>query len=100
MLGGVDAGGNACPSLHVATAVFTAYWLDHVVRDMGLGTRGRVCNALWFIAIAWSTMATKQHVSLDVISGFALGSVFAWMSLWRRRIVGWDEYQMQRKKRR
>jgi len=41
----VDASGNACPSLHVAFAVFTAVWLTRLLRQMGAGltvrARGR-----------------------------------------------------------
>ena len=32
MLQGVDAPGNACPSMHVAVAMFTAIWIEHVLR--------------------------------------------------------------------
>jgi membrane-associated phospholipid phosphatase len=33
------------------------------------------------VAIAWSTMATLQHVALDVLGGTVLGLVFAAASL-------------------
>lgn len=33
-LKGVDASGNACPSLHVASAVFAAYWMHHLLTAM------------------------------------------------------------------
>ena len=98
-LRGVDAGGNACPSLHVATAVFTFYWFDRVIRDMNMGMPGRFGNALWLIAIAWSTMAIKQHVAIDVAAGFALGTLFAAASLWGRRLVSWADYQQARQAR-
>ncbi|MFM7505385.1 MAG: PA-phosphatase, partial [Rubrivivax sp.] len=35
LLAGVDGAGNACPSLHVATAVFTATWVERLLRTMG-----------------------------------------------------------------
>ena len=95
-LRGVDAGGNACPSLHVATAAFTVFWFDRVIKDMNLGTTGRALNVLWFAAIAWSTMATKQHVAIDVVTGFVLGMLFAMASLWRRPLVSWPVYQETR----
>lgn len=80
VLQGVDAAGNACPSLHVATAMFSAMWLDTLLREMGAGRMARGANWLWFAAITWSTLAVKQHVSLDVAGGIVLGVVFAWIS--------------------
>ena len=86
MLQGVDAAGNACPSLHVATAMFNAVCLDALLRRLGTPAVLRVGNALWFIAIAYSTLAVKQHVAVDVAAGAALGVVFALASLrWRPR---------------
>ncbi len=79
-LKGVDAAGNACPSLHVATAVFSAFWLHWRLPQAGLGRGARLLNACWCVAIAYSAMATKQHVFVDVIAGAALGMVFAWCS--------------------
>jgi membrane-associated phospholipid phosphatase len=81
MLQGVDASGNACPSLHVATACFTAVWVEHLLRRMGAPRWARGLNALWFALIAFSTVAVKQHVVLDVIAGTLLGLVFALPSL-------------------
>lgn len=86
VLQGLDASGNACPSLHVATAAFSAVWLDRLLAETGTGWRLRTINWAWFVAIAWSTMATKQHVALDVLAGGALGVAFALASLrWRPR---------------
>ncbi len=79
-LKGVDAAGNACPSLHVATAVFSAFWLHWLLPTVGLGRGAQLLNACWCIGIAYSTMATKQHVAVDVMAGAALGVAFAWLS--------------------
>ena len=79
-LKGVDAAGNACPSLHVATAVFSGFWLHWLLPTVGFGRRTRLLSALWCVAIAYSTMATKQHVAVDVIAGAALGVAVAWLS--------------------
>ena len=35
ILQGVDAAGNACPSMHVAIAIFTAIWVEHILRGAG-----------------------------------------------------------------
>jgi membrane-associated phospholipid phosphatase len=84
MLQGVDAAGNACPSMHVAIALFSAIWLDHILRETGSPWYLRALNGAWFAAIAWSTLATKQHVAIDVIAGAVLGLAFALASLrWR-----------------
>jgi membrane-associated phospholipid phosphatase len=84
LLKGVDAAGNACPSMHVAVAVFSAIWLESVLREIGAPTYVRAINGLWFAAIAFSTVAIKQHVVLDAIAGLLLGVAYALPSLrWR-----------------
>lgn len=77
----VDASGNACPSLHVASAVFAAIWLARIARAMG--GRRWVSGLIWLhcLAILWSTMATRQHVALDVLAGALTGAVFGLLSL-------------------
>lgn len=74
----VDTAGNACPSLHVATAVFSAVWLHGRIGAWRLGAPLRIANIAWCVGIAWSTLAIKQHVALDVYAGAALGAAFAW----------------------
>lgn len=88
LLQGVDAPGNACPSMHVAVAIFSALGLEHLLRGVGAPRWLRLVNAAWFLAIAWSTLATKQHVALDAAAGALLGSTFALFSL-RWRPGGW-----------
>jgi membrane-associated phospholipid phosphatase len=81
LLQGVDAAGNACPSLHVATAVFTAVWIDHLLRGMHTPAAWRLGNLVWVLAIAYSTLATRQHVAYDVLAGALLGLAWALVSL-------------------
>lgn len=71
----VDSAGNACPSLHVAFAVFSGLWLDRVLVEMRLPAMVRWLNLAWCLAIAYSTLSTKQHVLVDVIAGAALGAI-------------------------
>jgi len=78
----VDASGNACPSLHVAFAVFTAVWFERLLRQMGAGRAVRAFNWLWCLGILYSTIASRQHVSLDVLAGTALGLGVALVHLW------------------
>jgi membrane-associated phospholipid phosphatase len=70
----VDASGNACPSLHVAFAVFTAVWFGRLLRQMGARRTVRAFNWLWCLGILYSTIATGQHVALDVLAGAGLGA--------------------------
>jgi membrane-associated phospholipid phosphatase len=84
----VDQTGNACPSMHVAVAIFTVVRVDEVIRSMRIPFPLRLANAAWFALIVYSTLAIKQHVVLDVVAGAILGLVFAAMSLrWRPSFV-------------
>jgi len=71
----IDATGNACPSLHVAFAVFTALELARRLRELGAGLALALANWLWCAGILYSTLATRQHVALDVAAGAALGAI-------------------------
>jgi membrane-associated phospholipid phosphatase len=73
----VDAGANACPSLHAAFAVFTAVWLGRLLAEMRSGTALRALNWAWCLGILYSTLATRQHVALDLLAGAGLGLVVA-----------------------
>ncbi len=89
LLRGVDAAGNACPSLHVAAAVFSALWLQRLVPEIGAGAGAAALNWGWAALIVYSTLAIKQHVVLDVLAGALLGVVFAALSLsGRPRVAG------------
>ena len=77
----LDAAGNACPSLHVATAVFSGIWLQHLLRRYGAPQWIRIGNGAWCIGIIYSTLATRQHVAVDVLAGLVLGALTAGLSL-------------------
>ena len=86
MLRRIDEAGNACPSMHVAVAIFTAVRVDEVLRSTGAPRLLRLLNGAWFLLIAYSTLAIKQHVVLDVAAGALLGLIFVLPSLrWRPR---------------
>lgn len=72
----VDTGGNACPSLHVASAVFAAVWLGRIFECVGAPSVLRGMSWLHCLAILWSTIATRQHVVLDVLAGAIVGVMF------------------------
>ncbi len=73
-----DLAGNACPSLHVAFAVFAGIWLDRQLREIRLRRRiARRINWLWCFGIVYSTIAVRQHVALDALAGAVLGATVA-----------------------
>jgi membrane-associated phospholipid phosphatase len=75
----VDASGNACPSLHVAFAVLAAAAIARSLRELGASPGPRLLNGLWCAGILWSTIATRQHVVIDVAAGALLGAAVAAM---------------------
>ena len=77
LLQGVDAAGNACPSLHVATAAYTSIWVARLLRLIAAPWALRALNLGWVLAITYSTVAVQQHVVLDALAGAALGTLFA-----------------------
>ncbi len=81
----IDAAGNACPSLHVATAIFSGVWLHYLLRRFGAPLWVLMSSWVWCIGIVYSTMATRQHVAVDVLGGLALGTLCAYLSLRQRK---------------
>lgn len=78
----IDNSGNACPSLHVATAVFSCIWMSTLLKEINTPRFFIWFNRIWCIAILYSTMATKQHVFLDVLAGFFLGAILSLSSVY------------------
>jgi membrane-associated phospholipid phosphatase len=72
----LDLAGNACPSLHVATALFTCLCMHRLLQSIGCPGWLRVFNGVWCLLIIYSTMAIKQHVMWDVVAGVILGLIF------------------------
>lgn len=80
----IDASGNAWPSLHVATALFSGLWLHHLLRRFGGPQWVLLLNGVWCVAILYSTLATRQHVAVDVGGGLVLGGLASFLSLCHR----------------
>lgn len=78
----IDRRGNACPSLHAAFAVFSAICIDRLARHLGDRGLARSLSWLWCLGILYSTLATKQHVAVDMVAGIALGA--GWAGLYLR----------------
>lgn len=77
----LDAAGNACPSLHVATAVFSGLWLHCLLRRFEAPWWMLLINGGWCAGIVYSTLAVRQHVVVDVLAGLVLGVLAAGLSL-------------------
>ena len=81
---GIDTAANACPSMHVAAAVFAAIRMDESLRRIRAPFWLLAISALWCACIVYSTLAVKQHVVLDLLGGAALALAFVWLSQrWR-----------------
>ena len=91
----MDASGNACPSLHAATAVFSGIWLHYLLRRFGAPLWILIVNWVWCIGIVYSALATRQHVAVDVLAGLVLGMLAATVSLRHRAdadAIGKDQH--------
>jgi membrane-associated phospholipid phosphatase len=71
----VDLARNACPSLHAAFAIFSALWLGRQLRVIKAPVIVQILSGLWCLGILYSTIATRQHVALDIYAGGALGAL-------------------------
>ena len=69
-----DVAGNAFPSLHVAFAVFTGVMIARPLRAVGAPAWIRIVNGGWSVGIIYSTLATRQHVFVDVLGGIAVAA--------------------------
>ncbi|HEX7864135.1 MAG TPA: phosphatase PAP2 family protein [Variovorax sp.] len=82
-----DVGGNAFPSLHVAFAVLTAVLLERQLRSVDAPVWVRTLNVIWAFGIVYSTLATRQHVLIDVLGGSLLAAAVSWAGNARSRLV-------------
>jgi membrane-associated phospholipid phosphatase len=77
LLVAIDEPRNVFPCLHAAFAVFSAMGIGRLLCQ--LGDRGliRGLNWCWCLCILYSTLATRQHMAIDLIAGTVLGAVWA-----------------------
>jgi membrane-associated phospholipid phosphatase len=78
----IDRPRNVFPSLHAASAVFSAICIGRLLRQLGAGRLIRGLNWCWCLGILYSALATKQHLAVDVFAGTALGA--AWAGIYLR----------------
>lgn len=69
----IDLPLNACPSLHAAFAVLSWFSFWWAIRRTRYASLFGAPLAIWVILILYSTLATRQHVVLDLVAGVALG---------------------------
>jgi membrane-associated phospholipid phosphatase len=87
----IDNSFHAFPSLHAAFAVYSALCGGLVLRELGSRNFWRISLWFWVCLILYATLATKQHVSADIIAGSALGfGIYAcvfkeWTSIFKRK---------------
>jgi len=68
-----DAPLNSFPSLHVALAAYSLLFAHHLLAGADPSARRLVWpGAGWTAAIAYSTLATKQHYAVDLPAGLLL----------------------------
>lgn len=85
----LDMTGNACPSLHVASAIFTAICLNRQLSSMGCPRWLKITSWIWCVLIVYSTLAIKQHVMWDALAGLLLGVVCAVLyDKFEQRVLG------------
>jgi membrane-associated phospholipid phosphatase len=69
----IDNSFHALPSLHAAFAVYSALCAGLVLRELRHGVILRWGIWVWALMILYATLATKQHVLVDIIAGSVLG---------------------------
>jgi membrane-associated phospholipid phosphatase len=75
ILKATDLGGNAFPSLHVAFAAYSGVVIASELRSLHAPAWVRAGNWVWCAAIVYSTLATRQHVLIDVVGGLLLTGI-------------------------
>lgn len=68
-----DTPANCCPSLHVSSVFLSSFIYLNEQRHKF------IFFLLWGVAIAASTLTTKQHYLVDVIAGFFMAVIAYWI---------------------
>jgi membrane-associated phospholipid phosphatase len=74
----VDQTRNVFPSLHAAFAVFAAMFIHRLASQFRSPRLIRWVSWCWCLGILYSTLATKQHVAIDIYAGTVLGAAWGW----------------------
>ena len=74
LISSVDGQRNAFPSLHAAMGLLALHALRNQLRARGIAAgRWQAGLALWWLALLYSTLATRQHSIPDLLAGVFLG---------------------------
>jgi len=93
LISAVDGPRNAFPSLHAAMGLLAVVTVCGHLRACRVSPWWRVAFFLWWIALLYSTLATRQHRLLDLLAGICLGlSSFALPSFTTRPIQRHDPF--------
>lgn len=67
---------NACPSLHASITLLCSICCIYLLLRSRSRARWIWCGLMvvWAVGILWSTLATGQHVFLDIVAGSLLGA--------------------------
>ncbi len=76
--GRFDRGGLAFPSTHVVASLISAWFAGRVFFP-----RAAPAYALWFVAIALSTVLCGYHYPVDVVAGLASGGLLIVLARWQ-----------------
>ena len=76
LISAVDGPRNAFPSLHAAMGLLAVVAVGGHLRECRVSPWWRVALALWWVALLYSTLATRQHRLLDLLAGVLLGLIF------------------------
>jgi membrane-associated phospholipid phosphatase len=78
----VDGPENAFPSLHAALTAFLGYNLHQRVKHVSYSHTFRTALLLWIMVLLFATLATKQHLWIDILVGAPAGFITAyiWMN--------------------
>lgn len=82
----VDGLNNACPSLHATFAVFSGLCNHRTLRRLGDRRWLRLASWCWCAGILYATLATRQHVVIDLFFGGLLG-IAGYTGYWRLGIA-------------
>lgn len=80
LISAVDGPRNAFPSLHAAMGLLAIVAVYDHLRACRVSVWCHVALALWWIALLYSTLATRQHRVLDLVAGICLGLIFLALS--------------------
>lgn len=75
LISAVDGPRNAFPSLHAAMGLLAAVTLSGHLKACRVSPWWRVALALWWVALLYSTLATRQHRLLDLLAGICLALI-------------------------